>query len=513
MYNPYNPYYQQPQINYYYNNQNNQPTYVKEAFIDNVTEEEDINIGFDLSLLKREELLVNLIHFDLNITNRENYMYYNKFKVDVVGGYIAVDNLDMLIHYLEAMKYKNIPFIVLTSGFSGKDVIPICQKYQFIKEVIIFCGNYGKYKHYLKQYPGYVKNIFIDIRSIYNYIKAFGLKYDAGTKDFKKSGHFIFSPEDIQMNKQLEQCPVISAYEYDNCYFLIHKAYSHFFKKDDKKKVIFTNSYFNKIQDYICKSQLIEDRFKNDLIQQFKSLVDKPNFLELSLRQYTGESNFCYIFNRTMRNFEKGLISLAYYMGPFLYAANRYVKENPTLGFRQNMVLHRNIICSEFDFYSYKLNLGHIICFPSITSTSLVPKEFGPSEQNNNNNNNSAQFQPSAQGQYINKHNQNSKNLLKVKMIFNYRHIPGVISPGIIIANNRGKDNLPLSKYPNENEVILFPFTFARINNIMKAPQREDQFVIYLDIIGRKDYIELILKDNVENRYKFSDLDRQINKY
>ena len=214
-----------------------------------------------------------------------------------------------------------------------------------------------------------------------------------------------------------------------------------------------------------------------------------------------------------MRNFEKGLISLAYYMGPFLYAANRYVKENPTLGFGQNMVLHRNIICSEFDFYLYKLNLGHIICFPSITSTSLVPKEFGPSGQNNNNNNNSAQFQPTSQGQYINKHKENSKNLLKVKMIFNYRHVPGVISPGIIIANNRGKDNLPLSKYPNENEVILFPFTFAIINNIMKVPQREDQFVIYLDIIGRKDYIEFTLKDNIQNRYKFSDLDMTINKY
>ena len=31
------------------------------------------------------------------------------------------------------------------------------------------------------------------------------------------------------MEKQFEQCPVISASEYDNCYFLIHKAYAYFF--------------------------------------------------------------------------------------------------------------------------------------------------------------------------------------------------------------------------------------------------------------------------------------------
>ena len=30
-----------------------------------------------------------------------------------------------------------------------------------------------------------------------------------------------------------------------------------------------------------------------------------------------------------MRNFEKGLISFAYYMGPLLYGLNKYVKENP----------------------------------------------------------------------------------------------------------------------------------------------------------------------------------------
>ena len=69
-----------------------------------ILDEENKEIGFDLSLLKRDELPVNLIHFDLNITNKENYKYYNKFKVDVVGGYIAMNNTYMLKNYLEAIK-------------------------------------------------------------------------------------------------------------------------------------------------------------------------------------------------------------------------------------------------------------------------------------------------------------------------------------------------------------------------------------------------------------------------
>ena len=42
---------------------------------------------FNTKYLKREELHVNLIYFDSNMTNKENYIYFNDFKVDVVGGF------------------------------------------------------------------------------------------------------------------------------------------------------------------------------------------------------------------------------------------------------------------------------------------------------------------------------------------------------------------------------------------------------------------------------------------
>ena len=104
--------------------------------IDNIKDEIDLNI--DMKYIKRDELYVNLIHFDLKMINSENYGYYNKLKVDVVGGFYAIDDLDILKNYLEAIKDKYIPFIAISSGTRGKDVIPICKNYNFVKEVIIF---------------------------------------------------------------------------------------------------------------------------------------------------------------------------------------------------------------------------------------------------------------------------------------------------------------------------------------------------------------------------------------
>ncbi len=474
-------------------NDDNDDDIVKECWMDNIIEEENKDIGFDLSLLKRNELHVNLIHFDKNMTNPENYGYYNNFKVDVVGGFLAMDNLDIFKKYLEVIKNKNIPFIVISSGSSGKDVIPICKQYSFVKEVIIFCGNYKYNEHYLKEYPNYVKKVFTSIQDVYNYIKLFGKeKYKQGIQNFIELDKFIFSPEDIKMNKQLEQCPVISAYEYDKCYFLIHRAYAHFFEdmNDKSKDVTFSEAKFKIIKEYINNSKIISGSDKSDLINKFEKLKNCENFVELSIRFYTGESGFCYIFNRSMRNFEPGLISLAYYMGPFLFGVNKYVKENPkNLSFKNNMTLYRLISCSIYDFYLYQINLGHIICFPSITSTSSVR----------------GQFKPTSKSKSINNNGIKEEDMLNITMIFNYKHEANNISPGIIVKDNKGKDGEFLSSNPYENEVILFPFTFVRIKSI--NPEGKNTYEMNLDIINRKDYIEYTLRDNVEKRTFFSSLD------
>ena len=49
--------------------------------------------------------------------------------------------------------------------------------------------------------------------------------------------------------------------------------------------------------------------------------------------------------------------------------------------------------------------------------------------------------------------------------IVKYKHEEGNISPGIMLLNNKGRDEEEyLSSHPDEKEVILFPFTFVKIN-------------------------------------------------
>ena len=190
-----------------------------------------------------------------------------------------------------------------------------------------------------------------------------------------------------------------------------------------------------------------------------------------------------------MRNIESGLITLSYYMGPLLFGLNKYVRDNPSFAFSKSMTLYRNIECPEIDFYLYKLNLNHIICFPSITSTSSKPIEFTPSGL-------SAKI------------NNTGKNLVKIKMIFKYTHENDNISPGIIIEDKKGYDNDYISNYPNENEVILFPFTFTRIISIdSKIIKGEEIKILNLDIINRKTYLEYNLKNNPNQRLFISSLD------
>ena len=265
----------------------------------------------------------------------------------------------------------------------------------------------------------------------------------------------LFSSDEIKIGRQIQQCPVITSSEYDKCYFLVHKAYSHFFGDinniSDKPK--FWPENFFKILGSLNLINLYNSPYPNNLIGQFKQFLDiKDNntFVEKSIREYTKESNFCYLFNRVMRNFESGLISFAYYMGPFLFGVNKYVKENPSFALSESMILYRNMKCSKIDFYLYKINLGHIICFPSLTSTTSKEINFSATSLSQKVCNNKAE------------------EIIKIKMIFRYKHENGNISPGIIVENKKGDYGNFLSCCPGENEVILFPLLLPELSKLNK---------------------------------------------
>ena len=455
----------------------------------------DLNIGFDVNLLSRDELHVNLIHFDTNMTNKENYFYCCGFNVNVVGRFFAFHDLSIFNEYLTKISGKNIPFIVVCSGSSGKNVIPICKKHKFIKEVIIFCANFAHNKHYLTEHPGYVKKVITEIDELYNYLRKIGT-FNSGNDLYGKTlidkyneeNLNLFDSLEIRIGGRLDQCPIVSAYEYDNCYFLIHRAYSYFFKdiNNIQERATFQPENFSKILSCLVKIGGLQNNILN-IFKLFLDTKDNNSFVENCINAYTKDGPFYYLFNKLISNFDCFPINFAYFMGPFLFGVNKYVKENPSFAFTKDMILFRNIKCSNLYLYYYKLNKGHIMCFPSLTSTSSKENKF-PQQQNNNQDDN--------------------KDLVSVKLIFKYKHKPCNISPGIIVENKKGKNGVYLSSSPEKNEVILFPFTFARVINVKEGQENGEKInLVELEIINRNKYLEYALKNDVNNRFSLSNLD------
>ena len=108
------------------------------------------------------------------------------------------------------------------------------------------------------------------------------------------------------------------------------------------------------------------------------------------------------------------------------------------------------------------------------------------------------------------KTNENADEMMVIKMIFTYYHQKGNKSPGIIIEDKKLKDGSYLSCHPNEKEVLLFPFTFAKINKIKSTTENKAKiYIVELEIINRKSYIEYALKNDFENRILFYKLEQK----
>ena len=471
----------------------NDENIIPECCFDNIKDEKDLLIGFDPDavLKNREELKINLIYFDEKITkSNDSYDYYKRFKVNVVGSFYASDEIDIFKQYLEEIqKLKNIPpYVVVTCPNKFEEIYDICLSYDFIKEIIIISRYKQKYEDYLKSHKRLLKFIAKDYDNLNDYLKKMGdltTNWNIFLKIFNSKR--IFTSDSIQMNRQLNTCPIITAFEYDELYYIVHRAYSHFFKNESTQKdpkqeqwPRFGDNCFSKVKAFLNDLD-INDYERRELIGKFEELKNSNNFTENAIRNYTGEGLFCYLLNRVMRNFEKGLIKLAYYLGPLLFGLNKYALEHPERCLKKDTILYRKLIVSPLDKYIYKFSVGHIICFPSLTSTSIINK-FSPTSLSQNTNKDPKKYKE----EEIKVDN----NKIEILMIIEYKHEKDNITPALDITH------LSNSKY--EEERLIFPFTFFRINKIENNPYKKNSYIFIMEIINRKTIIEYDLKEGIK---------------
>jgi len=400
---------------------------LKSDYKENSYEAKDIKV--DIASLVKEikinKLKINLIFFYEEFSD-ENIDLYNKLKLNILGGYFGVRKVYIFEKLLNEMKIdkSGSSFILICIGSSFEKIDKICNEFDCIKYIIIFCFDVNFYK---QKYGSNlkVKLISKDQKEIYDYL----IKISNNEPNYNK-----------KLKNLINHNLLISFYEYENYYYIHHKMLSFFFK-EDFSELDFCDDYMEKVFNFIDEDTDLKNKEKNELKQIIENLKNSLQFLNDILKFYTSESKYVYLFNRTMRNIEVGMERLSFLIGPMYYAIVRYLmKKNSNLMFNKRNKLYRNIYINQYDLENYYMAEGKIICFPSFTSTSFKKG-----------------FEPTNKALHIN-NLYNEKILLKMELSYEpkYDNIP----QGMILKD--------FSVNPNEEEILLFPFTFIKVKSIKK---------------------------------------------
>ena len=243
----------------------------------------------------------------------------------------------------------------MTSGSEAEKVLEEFNKYDFLIEFIIF---------YFKIEYNYLKDKYNKIKLI--------------TKKFNEIRQFLqskkFSEDDLNMDNHLPVTPLITYYDYKKCLFPIHRILAYFFKYDI---IGYSRQYFFEAKKYIDNS-IFEKDIKEKILYIMEDLImdrDKERFTsewfpKKCIQYYTGE-NLCYVFNKSLRNFDKFYVEMAYFIGPFYYGLFEYALRHREKTLNKKTILYRDLIMDRLDLYFYQFCENDIICFPSFTSTTL----------------------------------------------------------------------------------------------------------------------------------------------
>ena len=256
--------YTRPIIEEKYNNE-----YIKESY-DAKTIKAKIRLL--TNEIKVKKYKINLIFFYEKMTN-ENINIYNRMKLEILGGFFGVQKLDILIKLFEKLKEENTSFILISTGSSFEKIKELCNNYDFIKYIIIFCIDIVKYEE-LYNSKGKVKLITNDISKINNYLDNLSELYHDYDKNIKKL---------------ISRNPLISYYEYKNYYYIFHKILSFFFK-EDYSILNYREDYKNVMFKFIRKNSGCNEVQKKELENIITNIYNSNTPLKEFLEFYTDEN-------------------------------------------------------------------------------------------------------------------------------------------------------------------------------------------------------------------------------
>ena len=345
--------------------------------------------------------------------------------MEIIGNFFGVQDINILMKLFNKINETNEPFILISTGSSYVKINNICAKLKNISHIIIFCMHKYKYIHFLNEINSKVKLVSDNIYEINNFLKS-----------------TIFPSFNLTISEEIDNKPFISFYEYKNYYYLLHKILSFFFL-ENFSNLEFSYDYMQKVFNYINYHINLSFDERNQLNKKIEKLYTSNNFLKDSLKLYTSEK--FYHFNKTKRKIELGVARLSFLIGPMYYSMLRFVYLNGNnYILNKDTILYRIIYVNEYNLNNFYMSKNNIICFPSFSSSSFTEKF----ETTNNEK----------------KVNNICENDIKIKMKLIYNHNSNNVPIGMILKE--------FSIAQHENEVLLFPFTFIKVDYLIEINKK-----------------------------------------
>ena len=168
-----------------------------------------------------------------------------------------------------------------------------------------------------------------------------------------------------------------------------------------------------------------------------------------------------------MREFYLGFARLSFLIGPMYYSLIKFLYNNGSnYILTRDTLLYRTITINPYELNTYYMAINNIICFPAFSSSQLK-----------------LNFETTNNAKKVN--NINDKEAIKLVMKLKYFYQKNIAPPGIYIGN--------VSNFKNEEEYLLFPFTFIQVNYLRRV--KDKLYELYGIIINKDCMLEFGLKN------------------
>ena len=425
-----------------------------------------ISRSSSISNINNEEINnTNIIYMEgylKNDKNSSNIKDGQTFQNETNGTVILCDdlnNLKLLLKYLSKNNSKS-KFFLIVNGGSSKETIDFIKNNNYntlFINAFIYTTNRNKYLDILNNNSDLVKDIYTHSKYIVEYIN-------------QNSKNLNINNEKYYIN------PIININSYKNNnkykYFNLHQELSKYYGNEFEN--VF-NDNFQLICNFIRNGDF-QKNIKDNLIKSFNifSELPKQNY-EKIITCYLNDTNFSRILNLILDKKDLSLYkNIGYFAGNLMHSIVQYGKKWKK-GINKQKIFYLGMRLNIIQLMEFLKNKYSKITFPYFLSLTS--------------NKNFAEDISSRNVPFINRKN---KDLYSVIMTINYNYQEGY-EPSIFELKD-------LSNFPDEEEHILLPFTFMKLNNV-KIDSNNYNADFELTIIGKKEILEYKIKENMIIEY------------